>query len=70
MTAVEYEGRNELKITDRDWAYLPRPQNTAGGWSSIANPATLFPAVYSATPGGAFLGAGGIVAGGQADSAV
>jgi iron complex outermembrane recepter protein len=68
MTAFEYEERNELKISDRDWALLPRPENPAGGWSGIANPATLYPAVYSATPGGPFLGTGGILAGSQADT--
>ena len=55
MVAAEYEQRDNLKIRDRDWALLPRPLNPAGGWSSIANPATLFPANFS-QPGQADVG--------------
>ncbi len=47
MVAAEYEQRDNLKVRDRDWALLPRPLNPAGGWSSIANPATLYPANFT-----------------------
>ncbi len=44
--AAEYTERTELRIRDRDWALRPFPENPApGGWSSIGNPGTYFPAV-------------------------
>jgi hypothetical protein len=55
MVAGEYEQRDNLKIRDRDWAQLPRPLSPAGGWSSIGNPATLYPANF-AQPGQADVG--------------
>lgn len=50
MTALEYDTRNELKISDRDWALLPRAQNTAGGWTSTPNPGTIIPASAVGVP--------------------
>lgn len=44
--SAEYRERSELRIADRDWALRPFPENPApGGWSSIGNPGTYFPAI-------------------------
>lgn len=48
----EYEHRDELRVKDRDWGLVPFEKNPQGGWSSIGNPVTFFPAFG---PGG-FLG--------------
>ena len=42
MVASEHTHRSELNVKDRDWALLPFPKNTAGGWSGIGNPAVIF----------------------------
>ncbi|MEM7097162.1 MAG: TonB-dependent receptor [Pseudomonadota bacterium] len=52
----EYNERSELQIKDRSWALRPFAENPApGGWSSIGNPGTLFPAAANpdGTPAGA-----------------
>ncbi|MGI9323761.1 MAG: TonB-dependent receptor domain-containing protein [Pseudomonadales bacterium] len=56
--SAEYAERSELQIRDRDWALRPFSENPApGGWSSIGNPGTFFPAVPDGT-GGATIVAG------------
>ncbi len=44
--SAEYVERSELPIRERSWALRPFPENPApGGWSSIGNPGSFFPAL-------------------------
>jgi iron complex outermembrane receptor protein len=51
MAAFEWSHRSELRFRDRDWGLIPEPLNPQGGWSSIANPAQIFPVVPGVTFG-------------------
>lgn len=52
VISAEYEERSELQIRDRDWALRPFTENPApGGWSSIGNPGTFFPAISDGAGG-------------------
>ena len=55
--SAEYEERSELQIRDRDWALRPFAENPGpGGWSSIGNPGTFFPAITDGAGGRTLLG--------------
>lgn len=55
--SAEYEERSELQIRDRDWALRPFAENPGpGGWSSIGNPGTFFPAISDGAGGRTLLG--------------
>ncbi len=55
--SAEYEERSELQIRDRDWALRPFAENPGpGGWSSIGNPGTFFPAISDGGGGRTLLG--------------
>lgn len=45
MGAFEWSHRGELGFRERSWGLIPEPANPQGGWSSIANPATILPFV-------------------------
>ncbi len=47
--AGEYEHRDELGVKDRSWALPTFAQNSQGGFSSIGNPGTFFPAIGTGT---------------------
>lgn len=50
--AAELSQRGELGVKDRDWGLRPFAENPApGGWSSIGNPGTMFPAVSNGNGG-------------------
>lgn len=44
MIGVGYQERSELPSVERDYATLPYAVNPGGGWSSLGNPQTYFPA--------------------------
>ena len=48
MVAAEYDYLSEIHVKDRDWALQPFAENPAGGWSSIGNPGTYYPAIPTA----------------------
>lgn len=48
--SAEYATRDKVRISDRDWAIRPQPDNPQGGYSTIGNPGRLFP--VSASVGG------------------
>lgn len=41
VTSFGYNVRNELTMTERDWALRPYADNPQGGWSSIGNPGSF-----------------------------
>lgn len=51
MISAEYGTRGELTVPDRDWALPEYTDNPQGGWSSIGNPGTIYPAYGTAFPG-------------------
>jgi outer membrane receptor protein involved in Fe transport len=44
MVSAEWQHRSELQFKDRDWGLVPYAQNPQGGWSSIGNPGSIYPA--------------------------
>jgi outer membrane receptor protein involved in Fe transport len=38
VTSVGYSMKNEVPLTEKDWAILPYADNPVGGWSSLSNP--------------------------------
>jgi iron complex outermembrane recepter protein len=48
MVAAEYDYMSEIHVKDRDWALQPFAKNPAGGWSSIGNPGSYYPAIPTA----------------------
>lgn len=55
VTSVGYTKREEVPLTEKDWAILPFADNPVGGWSSIGNPGS-FVATPNIGPGVAAAG--------------
>lgn len=49
VTSVGYTFRNEVPLTEKDWAILPYADNPVGGWSSLSNPGYYVPLNGGAT---------------------